>query len=71
MRKLVKESLNEENTDKLYTIEEIMDALRDISLFNPYHIRMTSDGGGEFPDGYILTKEGAEELTETLKDALK
>jgi cystathionine beta-lyase family protein involved in aluminum resistance len=58
-----------ENSMK-YTVEEIIAALKEISLVNPYHMTMVSDGYGEFPDGYKLTEVGAERLIEELKNKL-
>jgi hypothetical protein len=40
--------------------------LKDLSLVNPSHLEMTSDGHGEFPDGYKLTEKGIQYIIEQL-----
>lgn len=42
------------------TQEEMIKILKSIELVSPYHIEMTSNGHGEFPDGYKLTDKGIE-----------
>ena len=54
-----------------YTIEEFIEALKEINLIDPYHIEMESNGHGEFPDSYKLTEEGAQRLKETLQVRLQ
>ena len=40
--------------------------LQGLSLVNPVHLQMTSNGHGEFPDGYKLTDEGIQYIIEQL-----
>ncbi len=52
---------------KFYTEEEFRKALLDINLVNPSHLQMTSNGHGEFPDGYKLTQKGVDYIIEQFK----
>jgi hypothetical protein len=49
-----------------YTIEEIIDELQKLTIYDPGHIELKSNGYGEFPNGYQLTKNGANKLKEVL-----
>jgi hypothetical protein len=40
--------------------------LKDLSLVNPLHLEITSNGHGEFPDGYKLTHKGIQYIIEQL-----
>jgi hypothetical protein len=40
--------------------------LKGLSLVNPSHLQMTSNGHGEFPDGYKLTEKGIQYIIEQL-----
>jgi hypothetical protein len=40
--------------------------LKSLSLVNPAHLQMTSNGHGEFPDGYKLTEKGIQYIIEQL-----
>jgi hypothetical protein len=40
--------------------------LKGLYLINPVHLEMTSDGHGEFPDGYKLTHKGIQYIIEQL-----
>jgi hypothetical protein len=40
--------------------------LKDLTLVNPAHLQMTSNGHGEFPDGYKLTEKGIQYIIEQL-----
>lgn len=40
--------------------------LKGLSLINPLHLEMTSNGHGEFPDGYKLTEKGIQYIIEQL-----
>lgn len=40
--------------------------LQGLSLINPLHLEMTSNGHGEFPDGYKLTEKGIQYIIEQL-----
>jgi hypothetical protein len=41
-------------------------ALKSLSLVNPLHLEMTSDGHGEFPNAYKLTERGVQYIIEQL-----
>lgn len=43
-----------------------MNKLKDIELISPIHLVMKSNGHGEFPDSYKLTKKGIEYLEEII-----
>ena len=47
------------------TFEEILSKM---TLVNPKHLRMTSNGHGEFPDGYMLTEDGVKYIVKQLKN---
>ena len=47
------------------TFEEILSKM---TLVNPKHLRMTSNGHGEFPDGYMLTEDGIKYILKKLKN---
>lgn len=49
-----------------FTLEEFIEALKDINLVNPYHFKLENAGHGEFPDSYRITDRGAERLKEDL-----
>jgi hypothetical protein len=40
--------------------------LKHLTLVNPRHLQMTSNGHGEFPDGYKLTDEGVQCIIDKL-----
>jgi hypothetical protein len=40
--------------------------LQGLTLINPAHLQMTSNGHGEFPDGYKLTEKGIQYIIEQL-----
>ena len=40
--------------------------LKGLYLINPAHLEMTSDGHGEFPDGYKLTDKGIQYIIKQL-----
>ena len=40
--------------------------LKHLTLVNPRHLQMTSNGHGEFPDGYKLTEKGIQYIIEQL-----
>ena len=56
--------------ERKYTINEFVEALKNIELVNPAHLDMTSNGHGEFPDGYKLKERGAEYLKKELEGGL-
>lgn len=49
------------NDEKIEGVKRLIQqhkVLKDLILVNPTHLIMTSDGYGEFPDGYRLTEKG-------------
>jgi hypothetical protein len=54
-------------TKGMYNEDTIRQALLRLTLVNPVHLEMTSNGHGEFPDGYKLTGKGIEYIVEQLK----
>ena len=50
-----------------YSEEDFKDILTKLSLVNPAHLTMVSDGCGEFPDGYKLTEKGINYIIEQIK----
>jgi hypothetical protein len=60
--------IKQEQDKKLYSEEEFRNTLLDINLVNPSHLQMTSNGHGEFPDGYKLTQKGVDYIIEQFKN---
>jgi ribosomal protein S21 len=57
------------NDEKREGVKRIIDqhkVLKNLSLVNPVHLEMTSNGHGEFPDGYKLTEKGIQYIIEQL-----
>ena len=57
------------NDEKREGVKKIIDqhkVLKNLSLVNPVHLQMTSNGYGEFPDGYKLTEKGIQYIIEQL-----
>jgi hypothetical protein len=54
-------------TKGTYNEDTIRQALLRLTLVNPVHLEMTSNGHGEFPDGYKLTGKGIDYIVEQLK----
>jgi hypothetical protein len=49
--------------------KEILEELiSNIKLVNPYHLKMDSNGYGEFPDTYKLTDEGIKYILSIVKN---
>jgi len=48
-------------------MKELLENLR---LYNPYHLKLVSDGNGEFPDGYKLTEEGINEILKLINSEI-
>ena len=53
--------------EKVSDEEKLKKQLSKLDLVNPAHLQMTSNGYGEFPDGYKLTKEGVKYIIKKLK----
>ena len=50
--------------ERSYSEEDLRASLADLSLVNPAHLKMTSNGHGEFPDSYKLTENGIRYIIE-------
>ena len=57
---------NEEKREKVKDVIHQHKVLKSLSLVNPSHLQMTSNGHGEFPDGYKLTEKGIQYIIEQL-----
>ena len=57
---------NDKKREKVKQVIHQHKALKDLTLINPAHLIMTSDGYGEFPDGYKLTEKGIQYIIEQL-----
>jgi hypothetical protein len=57
---------NDEKKEKVKEVIHQHKVLKGLSLVNPAHLIMTSDGYGEFPDGYKLTEKGIQYIIEQL-----
>lgn len=57
---------NDEKREKVKEVIHQHKVLKGLSLINPLHLQMTSNGHGEFPDGYKLTEIGIQYIIEQL-----
>ena len=57
---------NDEKREKVKRVIHQHKILKGLSLVNPAHLEMTSNGHGEFPDGYKLTEKGIQYIIEQL-----
>ena len=57
---------NDEKREKVKQVIHQHKVLKDLTLVNPAHLEMTSNGYGEFPDGYKLTDKGVQYIIEQL-----
>jgi hypothetical protein len=57
---------NDEKREKVKRVIHQHKVLKSLSLVNPAHLQMTSNGHGEFPDGYKLTEKGIQYIIEQL-----
>jgi hypothetical protein len=64
---LFEQALKMEKEQQNINEEKLRESLLTISLINPVHLKMVSDGRGEFPDSYGLTQKGIDDLVETIK----
>lgn len=62
----VENVFNDEKREKANRVIQQHKVLKDLSLVNPAHLQMTSNGHGEFPDGYKLTEKGIQYIIEQL-----
>jgi hypothetical protein len=62
----VEDIFNDEKREKVKRVILQHKVLQGLSLINPLHLEMTSNGHGEFPDGYKLTEKGIQYIIEQL-----
>jgi hypothetical protein len=62
----VEDVFNDEKREGVKKIIHQHKVLKGLSLVNPAHLEMTSNGHGEFPDGYKLTEKGIQYIIEQL-----
>jgi hypothetical protein len=62
----IEDVFNDEKREKVKEVIHQHKVLKGLSLVNPAHLIMTSDGYGEFPDGYKLTEKGIQYIIEQL-----
>jgi hypothetical protein len=58
------------NDEKREGVKKIINqhrVLKHLTLVNPLHLQMTSNGHGEFPDGYKLTDKGVQYIIDKLR----
>ena len=54
--------------EKVSNEENLKKRLSKLDLVNPAHLQMTSNGHGEFPDGYKLTDKGVQYIIDKLSN---
>ena len=59
---------NDEKREGVKQVIHQHKVLKDLTLVNPAHLQMTSNGHGEFPDGYKLTEKGIQYIIEQLNE---
>jgi hypothetical protein len=57
---------NDEKREGVKRVIHQHKVLKGLYLINPAHLEMTSNGHGEFPDGYKLTEKGIQYIIEQL-----
>jgi hypothetical protein len=57
---------NDEKREGVKRVIQQHKVLKDLTLINPAHLQMNSNGHGEFPDGYKLTEKGIQYIIEQL-----
>ena len=57
---------NDEKREGVKRVIHQHKVLKSLSLVNPAHLALTSNGYGEFPDGYKLTEKGIQYIIEQL-----
>ena len=62
----VEDIFNDEKREGVKRVIHQHKVLKRLSLVNPAHLEMTSNGHGEFPDGYKLTEKGIQYIIEQL-----
>ncbi len=62
----IEDIFNDKKRGKIKQVIHQHKVLKDLILVNPAHLQMTSNGHGEFPDGYKLTDKGVQYIIEQL-----
>lgn len=62
----IEDIFNDKKKEKVKEVINQYKVLKELSLVNPLHLQMTSNGHGEFPDGYKLTEKGIQYIIEQL-----
>jgi len=62
----IEDIFNDEKREAVKRVIHQHKVLKNLSLVNPLHLQMTSNGHGEFPDGYKLTEKGIQYIIEQL-----
>ncbi len=62
---------NDEKREGVKRVIHQHKVLKGLSLVNPLHLQMTSNGHGEFPDGYKLTEKGIQYIIEQLNKEIR
>ena len=62
----IEDIFNDEKKEGVKRVIHQHKVLKDLTLVNPAHLQMTSNGHGEFPDGYKLTEKGIQYIIEQL-----
>jgi hypothetical protein len=62
----IEDIFNDEKREAVKRVIMQHKALKSLSLVNPLHLEMTSDGHGEFPNAYKLTERGVQYIIEQL-----
>lgn len=62
----VEDVFNDEKREGAKRVIHQHKVLKGLLLVNPAHLQMTSNGHGEFPDGYKLTEKGIQYIIEQL-----
>ena len=57
---------NDEKKEGIKRVIHQHKVLKELTLVSPAHLQMTSNGHGEFPDGYKLTEKGIQYIIEQL-----
>ena len=57
---------NDEKKEGIKRVIHQHKVLKELTLVSPAHLQMTSNGHGEFPDGYKLTEKGIQYIIEEL-----
>ena len=60
----------EKESEIIYDEDKVREYISNLTLVSPLHIVLTSNGYGEFPDGYKLTEKGVEHIINQYKRSL-